>query len=237
MTAAFFTLHCELPREGPGDRASLDWALAQVNLPEDARIVDAGCGPGADIEGLLAHAPRGRVMAIDAHAPFAEAVAVRYADDPRVTAVAGDMRALEGPLDLIWSAGAVYNTGVTETLAGWKDTLVPGGHVIFSEIVWLTDQPPEKLRAYWAQYPAMQDRAGLWRAVAAAGFRVKAETILSDAAWEAYFTPIEARIAALSAAGTDTALDEVIAEQETEIALWRAHRDVFGYALLVVRPE
>ena len=67
---AFFTVHADLPREGPGSRADLDWAVRVAGVSDTARILDAGCGPGADIEGLLAHAPRGHVMAVDTHAPF-----------------------------------------------------------------------------------------------------------------------------------------------------------------------
>ena len=53
--AAFFTVHQDLPREGPGDRESLDWALGLAGVAPEGVILDAGCGPGADVPGLLAH--------------------------------------------------------------------------------------------------------------------------------------------------------------------------------------
>ena len=59
---------------------------------------------------------------------------------------------------------------------------------------------------------------------------------LSDAAWEAYFTPLDARIAALRTRGADPALAQVLDEAEEEAACWRAHRDEYGYLLSVVRP-
>ncbi|MHA3980555.1 class I SAM-dependent methyltransferase [Halovulum sp. GXIMD14794] len=235
MNEAFFTLHDELPREGPGDRASLDRALALAAPPRDARILDAGCGPGADIDGLLAHAPQGHVTAIEAHPPFADRVAARFAGDPRVTARSGDMLAAPGPFDLIWSAGAVYMVGVTEALRAWRGALAPGGRVVFSEIVWLTDMPPREAAIFWRAYPAMTALPGLMDRIAAAGYRCLGHEILPDAAWEAYFTPIEARIAQLRP-GADAAMTEVLDEQEQEIALWRSHRDAFGYALCVVEP-
>jgi len=113
MNDPFFTLHADMPREGPGDRESLDWAMGVANLPRDAEILDAGCGPGADIEGLLAHAPRGHVTAVDLHPDFIGQVRAGWGDDPRVTAEVADMRAHEGPFDLVWSAGALYFLGIT----------------------------------------------------------------------------------------------------------------------------
>ena len=44
---AFFELHRDLPREGPGDDASTLRALGMcTELPERPEILDIGCGPG-----------------------------------------------------------------------------------------------------------------------------------------------------------------------------------------------
>jgi len=48
MSDAFFTLHSDVPREGPGDAASLHWAMELAGVKSDARILDAGCGQWAD---------------------------------------------------------------------------------------------------------------------------------------------------------------------------------------------
>ncbi|TCO72436.1 class I SAM-dependent methyltransferase [Rhodovulum euryhalinum] len=233
---AFFTLHDGLPREGPGDGESLDWALALAGVPEDGVICDACCGPGADIAGLLAHVPQGRVEAPDLHGPFAIRAAARFADDPRVTVRQGDMGDLSGAYDLIWPAGALYFLGVAEGLARWRGALSPGGAVAFSEACWCTSAPSAAARAAWAEeYPQMTDEAGVTAQVSAAGYRILGQRRLSDAAWEAYCTPMEARIAALRP-GADAALASVLDEAETEIATWRACRTEFGHLLTVARP-
>ncbi|MEX5729244.1 trans-aconitate methyltransferase [Rhodovulum iodosum] len=234
--AAFFTLHRGLPREGPGDRDSLDWALGLASPPPDGAICDAGCGPGADIAGLLAHVPEGRVEAVDLHAGFVAQAAARFAGEPRVTVRQGDMGELTGPYDLIWSAGALYFLGVSEGLGRWRAALAPGGAVAFSQACWFTDTPSERARAYWAaEYPQMTGVAGVTAQVRAAGFQVLGQRPVSDAAWEAYFSPMEQRVATLRP-GADAALAAVLDEADEEIATWRACRAEYGYLVTVARP-
>ena len=73
--------------------------------------------------------------------------------------------------------------------------------------------------------------------IAAAGYDAPAARRCSrDAAWEAYYTPMEARIRRLRP-GADAALAAVLDEGQAEIDLWRANRLSFGYALTVVRPR
>lgn len=43
---AFFALHRDLPREGPGEAADVAWALEVAGVAPGARVADAGCGPG-----------------------------------------------------------------------------------------------------------------------------------------------------------------------------------------------
>lgn len=236
MTNPFFQLHADLPREGPGDRASLDWAFTTGNLPRDARIFDAGCGPGADIEWLLSNAPGGHVLAMDLHPPFIDRVAERWGKDPRVEARVGSMAEAEGPFDLIWIAGALYFLGVEKGLRHFRPHLAPGGVVAFSELAWLTDDPAPALR--WElgkEYPEIGDAAILEARVKAAGYDLCGLRVLDDAAWEAYYTPLEAR-AAMLRPGAGPELIAVLDAAIAEIALWRENRDAFGYLLAVVRP-
>jgi len=236
---AFFTIHSDLPREGPGDRESLDWAMSVARPPTDARILDAGCGPGADIEGLLAHAPRGHVLAVDLHQPFVDHVAEVWKGDARVTAMVADMVRVAGTFDLIWSAGAVYFLGVRAALEGWRGALAPGGRVVFSELAWRSDNPPKAARDYFAEeYPQMQRADAVQSAVSAAGYRTLAARFLGPDAWNAYYAPIEARIAVLTASGAaaDPELARAIAQHQAEIATWRNHGESHGYLLCVTEP-
>jgi len=233
----FFTLHRDLPREGPGNRAELDAALAQITLPDAPRILDAGCGPGADIEGLLDHAPDAQLTAIDGQEHFIAQVRARWGDDPRVTALCGNMLDAEGPFDLIWSAGALYFLGIETALAEMHKRLAPGGALIFSELVFLTQDPdPELHKQCLIDYAAIAHVCELEDKVRAAGYRLVSCSAVSDAAWEAYYTPMDARVKLLRLdAGAE--LTKVLDEAEAESALWRKYKRQFGYAQIVAVRE
>ncbi len=232
---AFFTLHADLPREGPGETADVAWAARLAGLSPGARILDAACGPGGDIGALLRAAPAGHVTAIDLHAPFIEAARARWGADPRVTLVVGDMAVSDGPFDFIWCAGAVYFLGIEAALTAWCARLAPGGIIAFSEPCLFTDTPSGGAVGFWEGYAGLTDAAGIAAQITAAGFQTMSTRRLSDIAWDSYYRPMEARIARLRP-GADDRLAAVLDAAETEIAGWRAHRGETGYLLSVVRP-
>ena len=235
--AAFFTLHRDLPREGPGEAGDVAWAASVAGIAATARIADVACGPGGDIAALLAAAPEGHIVALDKMAHFVQAARAEWRDDPRVTVLRADMSVIANAHDLIWCAGAVYFIGVTEALRGWRKALRPGGAIAFSEACWFTDTPGDAAREHWArEYPTMANETGVNAQIDAAGYEVLGQHRLSDVAWEAYLAPLDARIAMLRN-GADAGLSAVLDEAEAEAALWRAHRQEFGYLLSVVRPR
>ncbi|RYH10392.1 trans-aconitate 2-methyltransferase [Tropicimonas sp. IMCC6043] len=235
---AFFTLHRDLPREGPGGPEDVAWALATAGTRGAVRVCDAGCGPGADTETLAEALPEAEIEAIELHAPFAAAAAARCARfGPRVTARAGSMAELEGPYDLIWCAGALYFLGVTEGLTAWRPALAPGGRVAFSEPVLLGGPEPQAVRDFWEEYPAITDEAGIRERIAAAGYRILGTRVITGAAWEAYYAPMEARIADLRGGEVTPAPEAALRDGEREIAAWRAAPDRIAYLLAVVAPE
>lgn len=233
--SAFFELHRDLPREGPGEPADVAWAAELAGLPPGARICDAACGPGADIGTLLKAAPAARVDAVEKRAAFVEQARAHWGDDPRVTVRQGDMGDLTGPYHMIWCAGALYFLGVTEGLTKWRSALAHGGKVAFSEPCWFTDTPSDGAQKHWAEYPPMTDEAGITRWVTDAGYEVLGTRRVSDAAWEAYYTPMEQRIAMLRPnAGPE--LLPMLDEGQAEVDGWRRHRHEAGYMLFLVRP-
>jgi len=224
-----FALFTPLDRAGPGDAASLRWALEVAGTRADARVLDAGCGTGADLPALLAAVPQGSVVAVDTGAPFIERVRARFAG---VEAHVADMtNPPGGPFDLIWSAGAVYNLGVAAALKAWAGHLAPGGAVAFSDLCWRVAEPPDEARDFWAREGLnLPDAAGLEAQVTGAGWRVLGTRWLGHAGWAAYYEPLAARL--VEFAGDAAMIDALRAE----IALWRSHGASYDYRLIVAAP-
>ncbi|SPH17748.1 Trans-aconitate 2-methyltransferase [Defluviimonas aquaemixtae] len=234
MTQAFFTLHRDLPREGPGTAEDVRWALSIVGRP--ARVIDAACGPGADTVTLAEELPEARIEAVDRTTHFVAEARTRVARfGGRVSVREGDMRELTGPADLIWCAGALYFLGIETALPLWRRALAPGGKVAFSEPVFVTDPPSEAARAFWADYPGVGGAASIARRVEEAEYRAVATRTLTGQPWADYYLPMEARIERLRP-GASGALAQVLDAAEREIALWRAAPDEVAYLLAVTEP-
>ncbi len=235
MNAAFFTLHSELPREGPGEPADVDWAMSLIRPAINARILDAGCGPGADVEALLKHVPQGEVVAVDLHAPFIAAVDDRYRGDARVHARTADMREAGGGFDVIWCAGALYFLGGAAGLPQLVPSLTETGAVAFSEPCFFVDTPSEAARAFWeGEDAAVGQVEEILQKTTSAGFHILGHRPLAPSAWEAYYAPMETRIAKLRGTG-GADLDAVLDQAELEISSWRAVQTETGYLLVAAR--
>ncbi len=232
---AFLTLHRNLPREGPGEPADIEWLGRQIDLPEGAAICDNACGPGADIGPLLELAPGAHVTAIDHHPQFLGQAAETWAGDPRVDLALGDMRHPGGPYDLIWCAGAVYIIGIDQALTAWREALKPGGVIAFTEPCYFKYPPDSEVVELWAEYPAMTGEEGIAARVRAAGYETIATRRLSDDAWRNYYKPLMDRMGELYEDADDD-LRAVLMAHAAEIKAWDEYGDDFGYLLSVVRP-
>lgn len=234
-----------LPRQGPGDRAGAERALALCGeLPPAPDVADLGCGVGGQTLHLAELLPRARIVALDQHAP--SVARLRAAVDAhglahRVRAVVGDMAdpdLCSGGFDLVWSEGALYCIGVPEALRVCRDLLRPGGTLAFTESVWRTADPPPDVAAFFAQeYPGMGWAADVEAALDEAGFDLVGRFTLPDEAWWTdFYTPMEARVGELRRAYAGDAealavLDHIAAEPE----LHRRHAAAYAYEFFVAR--
>ncbi|MCV6595065.1 MAG: class I SAM-dependent methyltransferase [Silicimonas sp.] len=233
---AFFTVHADLPREGPGLPEDVHWALDLAQTPEDAVILDAGCGPGADFVTLAEARPRARVHGIDFMPDFAAEAGRRgLAFGNRARAWAGDYTDLDESYDLIWCAGAAYFKGFLTVLDVWRDHLKPGGAVAFSEPACKRDLSPAAA-AFWEGEYEPRTRPELDAELTRAGWAIEGQRWIEGAAWEAYYGPMAARLERLKAGDPAPALRAAIEEAEAEIAQWRAAPGEVVYSLFLVRP-
>lgn len=240
MNEAFFTVHRDLDREGPGEAADVLWALDVAATPKTgARLCDLGCGPGADVVTLAEARNDAEVHGIDQMEHFIEAAkkrTERFGD--RVTLETGDFMAFDGrDYDLVWCAGAAYFAGFIPFLDHWGKRLRPGGAIAFSEPSWMIDPPSDAARAFWDGEYVVKTREQIEAELHAAGWGIVGQRWIVDQPWAAYYGPMIARLDALEDASPEAPLAEAIAQSRDEIAKWQAAREEIAYSLFVVRPS
>jgi ubiquinone/menaquinone biosynthesis C-methylase UbiE len=247
VDAFFFTVFEGLPRQGPG----LDDYTARAfhtipDLPENARILDIGCGSGKQTLALARLCPDATITACDIHQPFLDDVndrAEKAGLDDRITTLRVSMDELSFPaesFDLIWAEGSAFVMGFREALSSWKRLLKPGAYLALSELVWFTHTPTQECREYFAhQYPAMVHEEDARRMIRDAGYSILATLRLPDAAWwDHYYIPLSRRLEILRAQyPDDQEVQALLASFEEEIEVFRIHSREYGYSFFVARNE
>ncbi len=242
-------LHRGLARQGPGSTESTRRALDLVpDLPSEPRIIDLGCGSGAQTLDLFDAIEGATLVAVDRSEFLLDELRDRAAAagvHDRLTTVQADMADLPGSVPrayfhLVWSEAAAYAMGFEAALRAWRHLLVPGGFIGLSELAWL-DRPADaddEARAFWAEaYPAMQSDADNQAVFESCGYELSGRFELPTADWWApYYEPLLARIPAFEAAHAvdETALALARATRR-EIELVRNHPDGYGYVFYVGR--
>lgn len=241
---ALVELHTGLARQGPGDAAFTKHILSCLpELPKAPFIMDLGCGTGAGTL-LLAEWFNTRVIAVDMARPFLETLEAhaRAAQlDHLVRTLACDMgniAGFDGSVDLLWSEGAAYCLTFQGALAAWRPLLSAGGVAVISEMSWFTRAVPQPPLAFWRKaYPEMADEAENRKRAEAAGFRVLGlHRLPARAWWDNYYRPLQDRISALRPSAGPV-MQEVIAETELEMALFRSCSDVYGYTFYILKAR
>ena len=152
--------HKDAERQGPGNGEATRKALQYIpELGKNARILDIGCGTGAQTM-VLAKNTKAQIIAVDMLQEFLDKLQEKIDRknlSNRVVIKQGLMDNLdfqEKSFDVIWSEGAIYNIGFEKGLLEWKKYLKDNGYIVVSEISWLTDNRPKEIEEYWANaYP------------------------------------------------------------------------------------
>ncbi len=241
----FWAIHRDLPREGPGSDEATRQALAMLpDLPAAPRILDVGCGPGAQTV-VLARESGGLVTAVDNHQPFLDDLARRAAQagvSERIQPLNASMFDLDftEPFDLIWSEGAIYIIGFERGLRQWRSLLKPGGFVAVTDLTWLKPNPPAEVAAFWqTECPELATIEENQGRLTAAGYRPLGHFVLPESAWwDHYYNPMAARITMLRQQyqGNEAAQRSLDGE-EAEIELYRRYSPWYGYVFYVMARD
>lgn len=240
----FFEAFEALPRQGPGSLACTEQALRSCGeLPDRARILDLGCGTGAQTL-HLAELCNGSIVAVDRHSPNVERLGAEVASrglQGRIQPLVADATRLgfaPERFDLIWSEGALYGIGLERAFAICHRFLRPGGRLAFTDAVWRTPEPPAEVRAIFeAEYPTMGRVEDVLAALERAKFTPISHFPLPDEAWwDEFYGPLEQRIESLrrTYAGDPDAL-AALDRLAQEPAMHRRHGATYGYEFFVAR--
>ncbi|MGI9264273.1 MAG: class I SAM-dependent methyltransferase [Gammaproteobacteria bacterium] len=239
----FLQIFGSLPRAGPGSDELTRRALAMIpELPAAARILDVGCGPGAQTLELLRRSA-GTVVALDFLPEMIERVCASAESAglaARLETTLQDMKEMTFPpasFDVIWSEGAIYNLGFEAGLSAFRELVKPGGYVAVSEPVWLKTDVPSEVAEFWREYPEIDTVAAKLEVAAHCGYEVLGHFVFPANAWtDQYYDPMEGRIEEKRQAWSGIPEAEaVLSAAKEEIAVFRRNTDYFSYAFFVLR--
>ena len=242
MDEAIYEVFGPLSQGAPGNDASTLRALDAVPGRDAVRqVLDLGAGHGRTTFALAQALPDARITAVEIHPPFVERITDRAREAglaDRVRAICGDMEKIDvaqGSIDLVWAEGSIYLVGVERALATWRPWLRPGGCVAFSDFVRWTGDLSKEARAFWAvEYPDMASEAAIRSRAEDALYRVLSDFRIPKEAHDAYYVPLEARVAEL-AGRADAAVMRMLEDIRTEIDMVRRFSDEAGYTFFVLQ--
>jgi ubiquinone/menaquinone biosynthesis C-methylase UbiE len=248
MMQIFYEIYgTPLPRLAPGDGESTRRALQMLygadlrSLDEEFRVLDIGCGTGAQTLHLAAELG-GRVTAVDNHQPYLDELARRAAAQgltDRIEIHCSDMNGLDlgdEKFDLVWAEGSAYILGIPEALRAWRSYLKPGGAIGFTELTWLKDGAPDECREYFAaEYPAMNRVGSHLATIEACDYELVGWFSLPETSWwEPYYRPLSARVAGYESRDDDET-QAVVNMARREIEIYRNFSRWYGYVFFVLR--
>ena len=241
---AMLRVHDNLPRQGPGSDEITAKALSMLPaFSKNARIVDAGCGPGRAAI-VLAQSLDAAILAIDLEETFLRILEQRARDlglANKVVTKVGDMADLaepKGSIDLIWSEGAVYCIGFDKALENWHPLLKSGGIIACTELSWLTECPSSEPALFWRNsYPCMRSTAANIHSAEKLGYVcINSFVLPASCWWDEYYSPMQRRIDSLCSEAThDHVLACAINEANKEISLYRIYSDQYGYVFYLLQ--
>lgn len=227
--------HAGVPFANPLDPADIDAAIAALDLPAGARVLDIGCGYGELLVRIKEAHPDVVTIGIEPAQQWAEAARERGVDEVR-EALLEDAAPDAEELDLVCCLASSHAIGAwdraLEAMAGWTR---PGGLGLVGEGFWARTPSAGYLEVLGgASEEELPSHDRLLAGAAEAGWTVSAEAVAAPEDWARYEETLIANG------------DRVLAEREDEnLRRWveaartrwnhSDGRDTLGFSLLTLR--
>lgn len=240
MNPAFEKFFSGLARHAPGTDEDTLRALRACELPDNPTILDMGAGTGSSAL-VLAEETDGTVTAIDQVTSSLASLAERAERRGLTNLDTLEDDYLELPIedesvDLIWSEGSIYAAGWREALDAWRPLLRPGGYLVVSDCVWVTDDRAEEAETFWrSEYPGMTTIDALEEVAADHGFDVVEIFEMERKGWVDYYGPIRQRAQLFGSSKTSEAMSQVVEGVSRELEIFEAHGESWNYAFFILR--
>lgn len=227
--------HEGVPFANPLAPAAIDAAIAALDLPAGARVLDIGCGYGELLVRIKQAHPHVTTIGIEPAHQWAETARERGVDEVR-EALLEDAAPEAGELDLVCCLASSHAIGAWDTalaaMAGWTR---PGGLGLVGEGFWARTPTPAYLEILGgATEDELPTHGGLLSGAAAAGWTVEADAVAASEDWARYEETL--------IANGDRALAEYEDENlrrwvEAARSRWNHPdgRDTLGFSLLTLR--
>lgn len=243
-----FNLICEYfsstNRQGPGSDESTIKALSMIGtLPQNAKVVDLGCGTGSSALILAQHLGLG-VTALDLFPQFIDILRKRAKENKVADLIHGMVGSMEdlpfedASLDLIWCEGAIYNIGFERGITEWSRLLKAGGHIAVTEPTWLTDKRPKEIEDFWNDaYPEVETMPMKIQKMMNAGFAPLGSFVIPDECWtDNYYIPQrEAQEIFLERHADNDFAKELVKNQRYEAEMYKRYKKFYGYVFYIGR--
>lgn len=238
--------HKDAERQGPGSDEATRKALQYIpKLDENSRILDVGCGTGAQTM-VLAKNTKANIIAVDMLQEFLnklqEEVDSKNLNNQVVTkqSLMDKLDFQEKSFDIIWSEGAIYNIGFEKGLLEWRKFLKDEGYIVVSEISWLTDKRPKEIEKYWTDaYSEIDTIDAKLSIIEKCGYDPISHFVLPENCWmEHYYTPIISRSHAfLEKYNYEEDVKEFIKIGLDEIKMYEKYKQYYSYVFYIAKKS
>ncbi len=180
------------PIAAPVSDDSVHRLLRQLEVPDDGRVLDLGCGFGEWLLAAVGPVATGEGVGVDTSAPALEEARARTRQrvlTERVRFEQADAAVWQGDgvFDAVLCIGATHAFGgLGPTLAAIRRHLRPGGRVLLGEGFWESPPTPDALQALGAEPDELPDIAGVTAEALRQGFEPGYGHISTPDEWDHY---------------------------------------------------